>query len=184
MTIEELTAGIAELDETGIAQLAERTKPLQAHVDKRVQRAVETYAEKHGAPEPEKVISDRESKLDHRETLFNEAIARELPPATVLAMFDPEASIETRLDLLQEYREEAETVTKRAILKDAARNPRLGTLNMDPLSLEQIAELPDHVQAKLPPSVTEPALQAHIDKRKSIPSVRSEIRSRLFGSRK
>ena len=99
-------------------------------------------------------------------------------------MFDPEASIETRLDLLQEYREEAETVTKRAILKDAARNPRLGSLNMDPLSLEQIADLPAHVQAKLPPSVTEPALQAHIDKRKSIPSVRSEIRSRLFGSKK
>ena len=102
----------------------------------------------------------------------------------MLALFDPEASIDERLDRLQEYRDEAEIATKDQILKNHTRNPLSGSLDMSPMSLERIAELPADVQAKLPPSVTEPALSKHISDRKSIPTPRSDIRTRLFGGQK
>ena len=166
-----------------IEALDEKAKPLQKFVDRRVSGAIVKAKESPAEP----TLEDREKLLERKETVLSSAIERGLDPKAAMALLgigSDDATDDERLDLIVEYTQTTEQATKDAILKEHTRNPRLGSLDMTPMSLEQIAELPDHVQAKLPPSVTEPALQAHIDKRKSLPTPRADIRTRLFGGQK
>ena len=157
MTIEELTAGIAELDETGIAQLAERTKPLQRHIDRRVSGAVDTAkAKATDEPDPATALDAKEKLLERKEHILALAAERGIDHREAykfLGVDDEDLDDADRLDALVEYGKNSETKAKDQILKDHARTPRISQLS---------TETPDdHILAhpeNFPPDIVNAAL--------------------------
>ncbi len=154
MTIEELTAGIAELDETGIAQLAEKAKTLQRHIDRRVSGAVDT-AKATAEPDPATVLEAKEKLLERKETVLSLAVARGLDPKAAFALLgiDSDSTDEDRLDAIAEYAAKATQDTKDQILKDHVRNPRISQLSTETPD-DHILANPEHY----PPDIVNAAL--------------------------
>ena len=152
MTIEELTAGIAELDETGIAQLAEKAKTLQRHIDRRVSGAVDTAkAKATDEPDPATALDAKEKLLERKEHILALAAERGIDHREAYKFLGVDDA--DRLDALVEYGKNSETKAKDQILKDHARTPRISQLSTETPD-DHILANPEHY----PPDIVNAAL--------------------------
>lgn len=140
-------------------------------------------------PDAAAELAKREARLVKRERIFDKATQHGIVDAEELQkVFDilgvgDDESDDDGFDSLSEYTAGVRQTVTDEILKNNAAHPHESvTLEMEPVTLEAIAAMPDHVQRGLSPETTQAALQAQIAKEKK--TWRQGLSERLFGGRK
>ena len=144
MTNDQLIEALEDLDDDTIKTLAEKAKPLQKHIDRRVSGAISKAKETPDDP-AKTSLEDREKLLERKETVLSAAIERGLDPKAAMALLGigSDATDEERLDLIAEYTQATEQATKDQILKDHVRTPRISQISAETPD-EHILEHPEH----------------------------------------
>lgn len=181
MTIDEIISAIDEIGTDGIGDLAKSSKALQGHIDRRVQNALRTYAERHPEPEQERNTPDPEQAFERKQAIFDAAVERGIDPKLAISLLVDDADDTDRLRRLAEFAAQVGKSTKESILKEHARGPEAGSLSTyleKPIpAWSEVVQNPDNYDE----SEQAAALDAELERRQEQKTTRAGIRRRMKG---
>ena len=165
MTTNELIEALEDLDADTIKAIAEKAKPLQKHIDRRVSGAI-IKAKETTDDDPATALDAKAKALDRKETVLSLAIERGIDPKAAFSLLgiDSDSTDEDRLDAIAEYAEKATQDTKDQILKNNTRTPRISQLSTE-TSDEHILANPEHYPSDIVNAALERGLEQEREKR-------------------
>jgi hypothetical protein len=192
----ELEKTLENLNQDGFNALMKTYPKLKKVLDQRVGQSIETYKENHPPIEPDPPKDppagpkDEDPPADDKAALLARILEvnkfakeNELDPEFLFATMGlTDADDATRLEKLLEYTGNIEQQARNKVLGENGRNPHESIqLNLEPLTLEAIANLTPSQQESLSPQVTQAAIEEYSKRGK--PTVRQRISASLFGGK-